>query len=300
MRMSCNKKHDCGHKCKGYANEQRCLPCLEPDCLENYNLTVSKNMQVYDGYTADDLCGLCYISGLGDQPSIMLGCRHIFHVGCILKRIKIRWTTPWIQFDFMNCPTCKQTITVAPDHVVLNQEISYLSQQKRKLEEMALQRLKHEGMEKKDEIVRPGGKFYNNPLGYAMDMLRYFQCFKCKNPYFGGLKSCAGMENFKAEELICGKCACESLEIGNSKCAKHGTDFIEFKCRFCCSMAAWFCWGTTHFCEACHKRQCSGDYVSRKKKSELPKCGGKATCPLKVDHPPNGDEFSLGCSVCRS
>ena len=119
---------------------------------------------------------------------------------------------------------------------------------------MAFQRAKHEGIDKDKELRDPDHKYYNDLLGYAMDQLNYFICFKCKNPYFGGKKQCAGMENFKPEDLVCGKCASESLQIGNAKCDKHGTEFIEFKCKFCCNIAAWFCWGTTHFCEPCHKR----------------------------------------------
>jgi len=87
-----------------------------------------------------------------------------------------------------------------------------------------------------------------------MSTLSYFECFKCKNPYFGGRKECGGREDFKPEDLVCGKCAAASLQIGNAKCAKHGTEFIEFKCKFCCSISNWFCWGNTHFCEDCHKR----------------------------------------------
>ena len=107
-------------------------------------------------------------------------------------------------------------------------------------------------------------------------------------------------QEFKAEELVCGKCAADTLGVGNAKCGKHGLDFIEFKCKFCCSIAQWFCWGNTHFCDPCHKKQCGGDYVSRKKASELPQCPGEGKCPLKVKHPANGQEYPLGCSVCRN
>ena len=44
----------------------------------------------------------------------------------------------------------------------------------------------------------------------------------------------------------------------------------------------------------------AGDYVSRKSKKELPQCKGGRNCPLKVDHPENGDEYSLGCAICRN
>ena len=58
-------------------------------------------------------------------------------------------------------------------------------------------------------------------------------------------------------------------------------------------MATFLCWGTTHFCTACHQKQDSGDYVTRKAVSELPKCPGFGQCPLACRHPPNGTEFTL-------
>jgi len=166
-----------------------------------------------------------------------------------------------------------------------------------------VQRAKFEGIDKHERLRDPNDRFYNNLQAYAIFKLSYYMCYKCKQPYFGGMKDCGNAQddgNFKPEELVCGKCAVQVVGLGKSTCAKHGTDFIEFKCRFCCSLAQWFCWGTTHFCEPCHKKQVSGDYVSRKKKEELPQCGGEAKCPLRVAHPPNGDEYSLGCAICRN
>jgi hypothetical protein len=46
-------------------------------------------------------------------------------------------------------------------------------------------------------------------------------------------------------------------------------------------------------------RVVQGDYLTKKKKSELPVCPGPDQCPLGVDHPPNGTEFALGCGICR-
>jgi len=40
--------------------------------------------------------------------------------------------------------------------------------------------------------------------------------------------------------------------------------------------------------------------VSKKTKKELPQCKGPANCPLKVAHPENGEEYALGCAVCRN
>ena len=43
-----------------------------------------------------------------------------------------------------------------------------------------------------------------------------------------------GKEGFDPKELVCANC-CEVAPIEN--CSKHGKDFIEFKCKFCCSIA---------------------------------------------------------------
>ena len=94
-----------------------------------------------------------------------------------------------------------------------------------------------------------------------------------------------------------------------------------FKCRFCCAVATYFCGGMCHYCDPCHDK--AGDLTDlfvdsisilwnfidysfffsngwkTKDASKLPKCPGKDKCPLGIDHPPNGVEFPIGCSVCR-
>ena len=56
-----------------------------------------------------------------------------------------------------------------------------------------------------------------------------------QQPYFGGERLCgAGGGEFDPSELLCGGCVPHSAD---SVCRKHGTEFIEFKCRFCCGIA---------------------------------------------------------------
>ena len=70
-------------------------------------------------------------------------------------------------------------------------------------------------------------------------------------------------------------------------------------------MAVFFCFGTTHFCNACHD---DFQRVANVPKHELPQCpvGPKSVqlegdeCPLHVSHPPTGEEYALGCGVCRN
>ena len=98
------------------------------------------------------------------------------------------------------------------------------------------------------------------------------------------------MEEFKAEELVCPKCSAVGVGAGVKDCKKHGADYIDFKCKFCCSIALWFCHGNTHYCDPCHR-------VAGRNK--VTPCKGKNDCPLG-DHPANGAEFALGCGLCRS
>ena len=39
--------------------------------------------------------------------------------------------------------------------------------------------------------------------------------------------------------------------------------------------------------------------MSKYSRDRLPKCS-KATCEVGGNHPPNGEEFALGCSICRN
>ena len=102
----------------------------------------------------------------------------------------------------------------------------------------ALERAKFENIHKDPRLA---AEFDNNLEKWAMYKLAYYQCFKCQVPYFGGMKDCIAAQeagaNFKAEDLVCGKCAAESLGGGIAICKKHGAEFIDFKCKFCCSIA---------------------------------------------------------------
>ena len=154
--------------------------------------------------------------------------------------------------------------------------------------------------EKKDkdpEIVEEGGQFFGRGLDFAMDKYNYYMCFKCQKPYFGGERACGagGGDDYDPTELVCAGCSGGTAEV----CPKHGTDYLEYKCRYCCSVACWFCFGTTHFCDPCHNR--AGHNVPKPcpsvNEKELPP---GTPCPLGCVHPENGQEFALGCGLCRN
>ena len=105
-----------------------------------------------------------------------------------------------------------------------------------------MERGKHEGIDKHEKLKDPSYNYYNKFQEYCLFKLSYYECFKCKQPYFGGMKDCenAQEENkqeFKKEDLVCASCSAVAIGGGVQNCPKHGLDYIEFKCKFCCNIA---------------------------------------------------------------
>ncbi|XP_074845195.1 E3 ubiquitin-protein ligase MYCBP2 isoform X7 [Carettochelys insculpta] len=291
-KIACSKTHPCGHPCGGVKNEEHCLPCLH-GC--DKNATTLKQ-------DADDMCMICFTEALSAAPAIQLECSHVFHLQCCRRVLENRWLGPRITFGFMSCPICKNKI----NHTVLKDLLDPIKELYEDVRRKALMRLEYEGLHKSEAITTPGVRFYNDPASYAMNRYAYYVCYKCRKAYFGGEARCdaeAGQgDDYDPRELICGACS----DVSRAQmCPKHGTDFLEYKCRYCCSVAVFFCFGTTHFCNACHD---DFQRMTSIPKEELPHCpaGPKGKqlegteCPLHVVHPPTGEEFALGCGVCRN
>eukprot|EP00455_Lapot_gusevi_P048814 TRINITY_DN6810_c0_g1_i4.p1 TRINITY_DN6810_c0_g1~~TRINITY_DN6810_c0_g1_i4.p1 ORF type:complete len:216 (+),score=47.06 TRINITY_DN6810_c0_g1_i4:33-650(+) len=191
----------------------------------------------------------------------------------------------------------------------------------------AMERLVHDGLENDPEIKCDNGRFFGKPEEFAMHRYVFFPCFACHKPFFGGAYECqAANVVVNKHDLRCSDCSLVSQET----CATHGTEWLSFKCRFCCQLAVWHCWDLVHFCEPCHNNWTNlvayrGDNV--KKLWEFPQCpslkrrldeiandpnlseeekerrakkctSSSADCPLGCVHPPNGIEYGLGCTMC--
>eukprot|EP01105_Mastigella_eilhardi_P011025 TRINITY_DN253_c1_g1_i2.p1 TRINITY_DN253_c1_g1~~TRINITY_DN253_c1_g1_i2.p1 ORF type:complete len:811 (+),score=195.14 TRINITY_DN253_c1_g1_i2:140-2572(+) len=278
--VCCTKRLLCGHACNGVRGEAQCPPCMHPDCLKDAQ------------QSADDFCNVCWVESLSAAPCIKLECGHIFHYACIKKKLAERWPSARITFGFCECPLCKKCIT----HPTLKPLLAPLEALRGELEAKAAQRLVFEGLNNAPELKDPTSPFFKKPTEFAVHRFSYFMCHKCQHPYFAGLKQCGEEREFNPEDLICGGC---SGGANATTCPKHGAEYIEFKCQFCCTVASWFCWGTTHFCDQCHQQQLKGVYLNRKPKTDYPVCKGPKFCPLHVAHP-HVEEFSLGCVICRN
>ncbi|XP_041463237.1 E3 ubiquitin-protein ligase MYCBP2-like isoform X3 [Lytechinus variegatus] len=288
---ACTKVQVCGHMCGGIRDESECLPCL-------YGCNPPSTLR----QDADDMCMICFTEALACAPAIQLNCGHVFHHHCCQAVLEGKWVGPRITFGFSLCPICKMSMK----HTSLQDVLKPIEVLHEDVRRKALMRVEYEGLLKSEAITTPGARFYNDPAGFAMNRYAYYVCFKCKKAYYGGEARCdqeAGIqEDYDPSELVCGACS----DVSRAQmCSKHGTDFLEYKCRYCCSVAVFFCFGSTHFCQACHDDFQS---ITTIPKAELPHCpaGARAKqlegdeCPLHVQHPPTGEEFALGCGVCRN
>lgn len=278
-KIACTKTLQCGHPCCGLKNEEECLPCL-----------VCSNK--------DEYCTICYTEKLEDAPCIKLECSHIFHFKCIEEKIKRGWPGARITFGFLNCPQCNAIST----HPSLNTIMKPFLELKKKVEDKCMKRMEYLNLMKCDLITSKTSNFYNKPLEYAIHNFAYYPCYECKEPYFGGMRQCDqnlgdGNVDFDPSHLICSQCSVKKSG-SNANCEKHGTEFLMYKCRFCCNPSTWFCWGNTRFCDTCHSAQVQHRQLASKKSSELPKCLGVGKCPIGGNHAPNGEEYCIGCMLC--
>jgi len=283
---ACGVVLKCAHPCAGVRDEKKHPPCLDPACAAD-----SKQ-----GQDASEFCNICWVEELGQAPVLQLDCGHMFHRQCILNQIDKRWPGTRITFGFLECPLCKIQIS----HPSLKQTLAPLLSLFASLKDKAMKRLQVENMLKDPKLTDPSSRYYKRPEQYAMDCFAYYNCFKCKNAYFGGRRDCeqnAAAENRPPEEFICYDCS--PMKNIHCKVPAH-QEYHVWKCRFCCSTAVWFCFGTTHYCEPCH-RDNPMEKV-RRARSGFKQCPGPVSCPIKGNHAPNGAEaeceHSLGCGLC--
>ncbi|EYC22761.1 hypothetical protein Y032_0016g2930 [Ancylostoma ceylanicum] len=278
---ACCRTLPCGHPCGGIAGEKQCLPCL----------ICASEGTAQDG---DDVCVVCFTDRLCAAPCVQLGCGHLLHYHCVRAVLEKRWPGPRIQFRFMNCPLCNVPIS----HPGLADLLDPLLALKADVAAKANMRLEFDGLLGCTALTDPQSEYFGKPEEYAMDRYMYVLCNVCNKAYFGGESRCQmALQSFQynAAELVCGGC---SAPAGTEVCGRHGAEYLEYKCRYCCSIAVYFCFGTTHFCAACH------DDFQRLvclPRNQFPPCptGPRATpgegpCPLRRPHPPAGEEFALG------
>eukprot|EP01089_Gocevia_fonbrunei_P014548 TRINITY_DN4002_c0_g1_i5.p2 TRINITY_DN4002_c0_g1~~TRINITY_DN4002_c0_g1_i5.p2 ORF type:complete len:321 (+),score=39.67 TRINITY_DN4002_c0_g1_i5:1283-2245(+) len=259
-----------------------------------------------NGGDTKEICQICLVSELSAKENVALVCGHKFHWKCLKRNVSGRGIssekTGQINFVNRKCPLCRKKIEIqsqdeamsptelewaedTPEHTSVkakewNELVGWMDE----VEAEVKVKMVRYGVSTAEEI-RLRDVFEEKLRDNA-----FYLCYRCKKPYYGGKVDgrCEEVDEVNEQELICGGCADMT---GKNTCDIHGNEYIDYKCRYCCQVSVWYCWGTTHFCDTCHKKAA---VVITSKKEELPPC----TCGGK--HPPNGEgEWSLGCGLCR-
>jgi hypothetical protein len=267
--------------------------------------------------TADEYCSLCYTEALGAAPVLQLECGHLLHQHCIEAQIKSRWSGSRITFGFLECSLCRADLK----HPQLEELTAADFKLRDKVTKLSVEELvRNEGEEGAQALADKAGE----ELGaFARRNFVVQLCKECDQPCCTGAVECGGAEAEAADaerpgEVICKSCV--SLKGQAQTCEKHGTEHLLYKCRYCCNIATFECFGYGHFCADCHEHPKLGtlmnfkkkvvgplpycsypgeQYVNKKELGEYPECPGCEDCPLGVLHPRNGVEFCIGCSQCE-
>ena len=85
-------------------------------------------------------------------------------------------------------------------------------------------------------------------------------------------------------------------------CKEHpNIENMKRKCLYCCSMSVHLCHGgTVPYCDACHIWQEKKNGMFMSEILNYPVCDGRKSCPLYMDHPPNGciTRYTVVCMQC--
>jgi hypothetical protein len=235
---------------------------------------------------AEDFCNICWVDPLCGAPTLQLGCGHLFHLACAQRRVHERWGNARVTFAFTGCPLCH----VPMEHPALSRACCARSAKLREqIERMAMQRLVHEGLERDPDIV--DGRFKGDRARLCDGALRLLRVLSLQAALLwrpGGVRGRAGRERGGSvrSEAARVRLVCQRRRGGGgggeTNCAVHGNDFIEYKCKFCCSVATWFCWGTTHLCTECHKTQGAEFTGGPKHDASADRATARALCQFDV------------------
>lgn len=298
----CGKRHPCGHWCGGVRGELQCLPCLQGDCRKkssSSSVPPSTCSTLPDG---EEWCSICWTEPLSAAPSVQLDCGHVFHHHCVEAMInRARPGGKRLTFKSVRCPLCQAFCQHPSIDALIAPHIALYNKVRRK----ALQRWVVEQRKPTPKAGDPADEEHISAI--AMAKMAFFECSQCNEPYYGGEVECGGDEEedldddvqaVLAMELVCRGCASK----GQMQCPEHGTEFLGWKCRYCCEREAhFFCFGTTHFCRICHDLWQTGVEERRKLQAGRP-CQGKDRCIFGGRHPQNcrngRDEYALGCTIC--
>ncbi|KAG1676344.1 hypothetical protein FOA52_001139 [Chlamydomonas sp. UWO 241] len=324
---ACTRPLRCGHFCCGVRGEAECPPCIwcpprqsHPGGVDSVDGAggsrrgggggcATMGGVSRGGYDVDSddapACAIC-LEPVCRAPAVKLPCgaSHLVHASCAAERLERGYPGPQVSFGYLFCSLCacegggargNVQVATAPSHLDLpalqGPQLSAALALRVEVSRLARARLLQDADARSDSELQPGGSYDGRPADFALLRYAFYECAVCSQPYHGGARACAAAgAPVDRKELVCGGCAARANGGGDGTCVRHGSAFIEWKCRYCCSPASWFCWGTTHMCNGCHEAPA--------RRTSPPACNGRdCSLPMALPHPPPGAEACLGRRV---
>ena len=100
-----------------------------------------------------------------------------------------KWTTMRITFGYLDCPSCKQEMMIDYMVPILTPKLLEQFKVKQQVCELSLQMAIEKGYDKTGRVVQEGNIYYNDLATFAIHNCTFYECFKCKIPYFGGMEN---------------------------------------------------------------------------------------------------------------
>ena len=101
-----------------------------------------------------------------------------------------RWATLKITFGFLDCPSCKQTMKLDYEVPLLSDMLTAQLDFKYNIQNQAVEKAIENGYDKEGRVVTPGDIYFGELEEFAMHNCTFYECHKCKKPYFGGMQDC--------------------------------------------------------------------------------------------------------------
>ena len=257
--------------------------------------------------TEADLNGVCTIctcslkpteEGEAQKPCVKIACGHTFHADCLRHLLRARWSTKNINFEFLQCPSCRKDIEGLTHIRQLQNEFYAINTLKKNVIQAGIAQMKGDKHADLKKIQNPVSFYFGKADKLSLERTLFYDCRKCHKAFFGGYTDCQMeriTENINQEQdLVCRDCKLSELGVREEfNCKKHGLKFIQFKCDLCCDVATYHSAGNTYLCNHCFedpqrmgKFNCNGNHWK---------------CPLNMKHAHGTGSVPLTkCVMCMS
>jgi len=256
-------------------------------------------------------CAIC-LEPLENSDCITLSCGHKWHLHCLKEQLEQAQPnhTHRLLFSGCRCAKCGQFC----NHEQLQHLTRKVDILREKVDRLVAEQWQIEAPELwNDATTTTAIQKRERLLEQGRQKFAFYLCKSCEDPYFGGTIECADNINSDEEDVqssgLCPSCTPQS-QLSCRHPLQHRAYHV-WKCRYCCFPAQYVCYGTVHFCKACHDRN-SQRVQQQQVTTKPPPLKGIPCCPNDCTFPKPKDQHNhlngpaasceqvYYCAVCES